>query len=203
MGLWRALFGPSQAEAWQELSRQINGRFEKGGWFRTTRVTAGVDPWIMTLDTYSTGGEDSTTYTRLRAPFRNLGQLRFQVYRKSLFSGLGKLLGMQDIEIGEPIFDDDFIIKSNNEDGIRRLLADETIRRLLERQPRVHFRVKDGEGWFGRGLPEGVDELYFEAVGVIKDLDQLRGLYDLFAATLKRLGEIGSARAQNPGVALT
>ena len=37
---------------------------------------------------------------------------------------MGKLLGMQDVEIGDPAFDDAFVIKGGDEQKLRKLLAD-------------------------------------------------------------------------------
>jgi hypothetical protein len=64
------------------------------------------------------------------------------------------------------------------------------------------FQVKDDEGTFRQRFPEHVDELYFVAFGVIRDLDRLHGLFDLFSAALTRLCEIGSAYEQHPGVTI-
>jgi hypothetical protein len=47
-----------------------------------------------------------------------------------------------------------------------------------------------------------VDELHFQVVGVIKDVDRLKSLFDLFAAVLDQLCKIGSAYKQEPGVEL-
>ena len=47
-------------------------------------------------------------------------------------------------------------------------------------------------------FPEGVDELYFNVAGVIKDLDRLKLLYELFAETLDQLCLTGAAYAANP-----
>ena len=64
------------------------------------------------------------TYTRMRAPYINPEGFRYTIYRKGLFSDLGKLLGMQDIEVGDPEFDEAFIIKANDEGRVRELFAD-------------------------------------------------------------------------------
>lgn len=45
-----------------------------------------------------------------------------------------------------------------------------------------------------------VDELSFTVAGVIKDVDRLKLLYELFAATLDELCRIGSAYSSDPGV---
>ena len=47
----------------------------------------------------------------------------------------------------------------------------------------MYLTVKDDEGWFGTSFPEGVDELFFRVGGVIKDVERLKSLYDLFAET--------------------
>jgi hypothetical protein len=44
-----------------------------------------------------------------------------------------------------------------------------------------------------------VDELYFQAVEVIKDMERLKSLFDLLAEILNQLCLIGSAYQDNPG----
>jgi hypothetical protein len=79
---------------------------------------------------------------------------------------------------------------------------DPNLRRLLEAQPDIRLEVKDSEGWFGPRFPENVDALHFQVVGVIKDVERLKALFELFAAMLDRLCRIGSAYKQEPGVEL-
>jgi hypothetical protein len=62
--------------------------------------------------------------------------------------------------------------------------------------------VDDSEGWFGPRFPDDVDELHFQAVWVIKDVERLKALVKLFAAVLDRLCRIGWAYKQEPGVDL-
>jgi hypothetical protein len=138
----------------------------------------------------------------MRAPYVNKDGFRFTIYRKSIFSGLGKALGMQDVEVGYPEFDDAFIIKGNDEAKLRTLFANPRIRQLLEMQPSIHLTVKDDEGWFGTHFPEGVDELYFSTLGTIKDVEQLKSLYYLFAETLNQLCHMGSAYEDDPALEL-
>ena len=138
----------------------------------------------------------------MRAPYVNPEGFRFTAYRKGLFSELGKLLGMQDIEVGDPQFDEAFIVKGSDEAKVRELFADPEVRSLILAQPQIRLEVKDGEGWFGPSFPEDVDELHFQVTGVIKEVDRLKALFDLFAAVLDRLCRIGSGRRKEPGVRL-
>jgi len=196
-------FGPDKEEVWRQLCREIGGEFVEGGFWKGNKVQVHVQPWTITLDTYTVNTQHShVTYTRMRAPYVNPEGFRFTIYRKGFFSELGKLLGMQDIEVGDPEFDEAFIIKGNDEVRVQNLFADARLRELVKVQPTIRLDVKDSEGWFGPKFPENVDELHFQVVGVIKDVDRLKSLFDLFAAVLEQLCRIGSAYKQEPGITL-
>ncbi|MFO0892536.1 MAG: DUF3137 domain-containing protein [Isosphaeraceae bacterium] len=196
-------FGPSKNEVWQRLSEEIGAEFVDRGMWKGSKVQAHVGPWVVTLDTYTvSSGHSHVTFTRMRAPYLNPAGFRFTIYRKGAFSELGKLLGMQDIEVGELEFDEAFVIKGNDEGMVRSLFGNPEVRRLALAQPKLRLEVKDSEGWFGPKFPPDVDELHFQVVGVIKDPDLLKQLFDLFAAVLDQLCRIGSAYKQEPGVVL-
>ena len=201
MSVLRTMLGPSRRDIWRKLAGEVNGRFVDGGLLCRDKIEVEHHEWTLTLDTYVVStGKVILTYTRMRAPYVNPGHFRFTIYRKSIFSGVGTLLGMQDIEVGDPPFDDDFIVKSNDEPAVRALLAKATIRDLLSKQRDVKLSVKDDEGWFGAKFPAGVDELHFVVHGTIKDIERLKLLYDLFAETLDELCRIGGASHQPPEV---
>jgi hypothetical protein len=207
MGLLRQLFGPSKDEIWRQLSAEIGADYVDGGFWKGAKVQARHGEWTITLDTYteshSTGETmSSTTYTRIRAPYVNRDGLRFTIYRKGFFSEIGKWLGMRDVEVGYPQFDEDFVIKGDDEEKLRALFADPKIRELIDAQSSIYLTVKDDEGWFSGRFPAGVDELYFRVFGVIKDVERLKALYDLFAELLDQLCRIGSAYENAPNVAL-
>lgn len=203
MRFLRNLFGPSQAEIWSQLAGEINATYVEGGFLRGRKVEAKVGQWTVTLDSYTVStGKTSMTFTRLRAPYVNADGFRFKIYHKSIFTGLGKLFGMQDVEIGDPVFDEAFVIQGTDEAKLRQLFAQAEIRQLIAEQPSIHLEVKDDEGWFGASFPEGVDELYFQVPGVITDVERLKRLFDLFSLTLQHLCQIGSAYENDPQVTL-
>jgi hypothetical protein len=198
-----AWFGPSKDDVWRQLSEEVGGELVDGGFWKGKKVQVHAGPWTITLDTYTeSSGESAVTYTRMRAPYVNSDGFRFTIYRKGLFSELGKLLGMQDIEVGDPEFDEEFIIKANDEPKVVNLFANQSVRQMIQAQPKIHLQVKDSEGWFGPRFPENVDELHFQVVGVVKDIDRLKALFDLFGAVLDQLCRIGSAYKEEPGVEL-
>jgi hypothetical protein len=76
---------------------------------------------------------------------------------------------------------------------VMTLFSDLKIRQMIRDQPKIRLEVTDNEGWFGPRFPEDVDELHFQVVGVLKDLDRLKALFDRFAVVLDRLCRPGSA----------
>ncbi len=198
------LFGPNKDEIWSQFADQLPAEFTPGGFLHSSVLRAQHESWVATLDTYSeSSGESSTTYTRIRAPYVNSDGLRFNLYKRGMFSDLGvALAGDKTIETGDEAFDAAFIVRSSDPDRVRRLLEDEPIRRLMLADPDLHLEVKDDEGWFAAKVPDGVDELYVRSMGTITDVARLRRLFDLFAAVLDELVEMGSAADEPPGVVL-
>lgn len=203
MAAIKALFGPSRHAIWRQLSAEIGAMYVDGGFWKGDKVQATQGEWTLTLDTYAVSdGKTTVVYTRMRAPYVNPAGFRFTIHRKGLFTEVAKWLGMQDLQVGHEPFDRDFVIKGTDEGMLRALFSNPKIRELVDKQKNIHFTVKDDEGWFGATFPEGVDELYFSVVGIIKDVERLKLLYELFAETLEQLCVIGSAYKANPGVSL-
>ncbi|PCH88424.1 MAG: DUF3137 domain-containing protein [Flavobacteriales bacterium] len=204
MSLLRKIFGPSKDEIWSQIAKDIGGEYIDGGFWQKDTLLYEHNEWKILLDTYTqSSGKSSTTYTRLRVPFINKDNLRFTIYREGFFSSIGKFFGMQDIITGDPYFDDHFIIKGNNVSRIKQLLDSEELKKLMDNQPHMHIEVRDDEGWFGPSFPQGVDELYFECFGVIKEKDVLLNLFELFSVVLDRLVRIDSAYEDDPKIRLT
>lgn len=197
------LFGPSKNEIWKQFSKQINGEYIENGFLKSSRVEKRIDNWRIVLDTYTVStGKSSTTYTRIRVPFVNIDNFYFKIYKAGFFSEIGKKFGMQDIIIGYDKFDEGFIIKGNNEKKVKQLFSKKGIRELIEKQPKINLEIKESEGIFETRLPDGVTELYFRVVGVIKDIDRLTKLFHLFGEVLNELCEIGCASRNDPEIKL-
>lgn len=204
MAFLRKVFGASKSEIWQQVADKVGAEYiDKGFWHHDT-IRFEHDQWEILLDTYNqpTGNNSAVTYTRMRAPFVNKDGLRFSITNSNIFSWVGKAFGAQDIEIGDRYFDEHFIIKGNNEYQIRRLLNDRKLTALIQRQPNIHFKVDSNRGLFGKKFPSDVDQLYFQRMGIMKNADELKELFDLFSLTLERLVQIDSAYESDPGITL-
>jgi hypothetical protein len=103
-------FGLSKDEVWRQLCQEIGAEFVEGGMWNENKVQVHAKPWTITLDTYIVSGVGNHVYTRLRAPYINPEGFRFTIYRMGFCD-----LGMQDIQVGDPEFDEAFVIKGNDE----------------------------------------------------------------------------------------
>jgi hypothetical protein len=198
------IFGKSLKEIWRQLSEDINANYYEGTIFIGPRIWHTHNKWTIYLDTYTVStGKSSTTYTRMRVPFINPRKFKFKIYRKGVFSNIGKALGMQDIEIGyDDWFDRDFIIKGNDELLLVRLLQNLSIRSLIEKQKYIVLEIKDDEGKFGQKYNENESVLSFMANGVIKDIDRLKSLFSLFEKLIDEFENIGITTNQTPETTL-
>mgnify|MGYP003574911603 CR=1 FL=1 len=201
MNTLRKWFGPSKTEVWQRLCAETGGDYVDGGFWKGDKVQVAHGEWVITLDTYAVStGKVTVVYTRMRAPYVNPDGFRFTIYRRGFFSEIAKWLGMQDVEVGHAEFDRDFVIKGTDEAKVRALFENARLRELIAAQPEIHLAVKDDEGWGGADFPADTDALSFHVGGIIKDVERLKLLFDLFAETLDQLCRIGSAYEAAPNL---
>ena len=196
----RKWFRDSKEEIWRQFADQLGGDFEEGGWKKRVAVRAWHHDWEVVMDKYVVStGKTTQIYTRIRAPYVNRDDFTFRIYRRHLFSGLGKAFGMQDIEVGYPEFDRDFIIQGNDERKLKMMFQHGGIRELISFQPNLHFRIReDEEMLFQPKFPPDVNELYYQSLGMIDNLTRLHDLFELFAITLDHLCDIGTAYEDDP-----
>lgn len=190
------LFGPSRDEIWRKLASELNAGYVEGDFWTRGKIEASHAGWFVVLDEHG-----KYHHTRMRAPYWNGDGFRFTVYRKGLFSELGKCLGMQDVQVGYPEFDQEFIIQGTDDTKLRQMFANPRIRELIAAQPRIHFGTKDAHGFVLRNpiaetRPATLDVLEFivEDRPSIQSKEQFRLLFDLFAETLDELCRLGIAR---------
>ncbi len=167
----KRFFRPTDVAVWQQLETEMGARFQESDSWHRNKVEVTLDRWTVTLDTYFSAATKHE-YTRLRTSLEDPGGLQFSIYRTGFFTDLAVRLGTQDIAIGDPQFDRDFIVKGSDESKVRELFKGQRIRDLISAQPEVCFGLN----------AEGV--LYFEVPVVIQDLPRLKHLFELFAETL-------------------
>ncbi len=107
---------------------------------------------------------------------------------------------IKDIEIGDPDFDAQFIIRGSDEYKIGRLFSDKHMQTMLNPMPENSvFQILDQDpNIFKRNLPHGVDILQWSYRGVCDDPQLLRAMCELFHYTLSQLVVLDSASSMGP-----
>lgn len=135
-------------QVWQRTAQQLGGHFQPpvGPWYNrgSMNITATVSGTSVLVDHYTVNtGKSSVTYTRIRANAEGAGKLSIKIYKEHIFSTLGKALGFQDVQLGDPSFDPIFMVKANDEE-LARIWIHAEVRRLIAGALPYHFTLKDG-----------------------------------------------------------
>lgn len=201
MDITHILWKTNKLAIWNEISEKLNGvkinpetcisrglTVEKNG----LQIRLGLR-W-ENLD----GDERGTEITRISAPYKNITGFHCEIYKEGLFQSLGKMLGMQDIQIGSKEFDRQFIFKSNQPEVLRHILDDQELVEEISRHKNMRFMVKTENRFLGSFHPAGVDEICFEEEGVITDINRLESVFNLFSMFYEKMLSLGVANKKCP-----
>lgn len=88
-------------------------------------------------------GYETTTLTAILhdTPFR------FAIHPQDFLYEIGKLFGVQDVTIGYPDFDEKVIVKTNDEEDVKSLFADKSIRELYQNLDDYLLSVTENENY--------------------------------------------------------
>jgi hypothetical protein len=104
---------------------------------------------------------------------------RFRIVPQRFKQTIGKLFGMQDVIIGDPEFDRQFLIQSNDEEKVKEILSNETVSGTLLGQPVAEFDLREDKiGAFKEVV------LVLDIEGAITEPDTLKTIYQAFATVL-------------------
>ncbi len=200
----RNIFGPSQTEAFQQIAKSLNADYHEVN-ARSKSARGRIDltfsPWIITIDISESDNVDGRTfYTRLRAPYVQAIKeaFNFELYRGDIFTKIGKLFGMQDIEIGDDRFDKDFVIQGNIPDKVQEFMQNKDMRHIISEQAHFHFKIDEKGEKDNKALPEGIGLLSFKIGGVVTEEEEIKQFVALMKVALRQVVEIGLAKDENP-----
>jgi len=193
------LFGPPLKEVWGELAEEISGEFVPGAFMKTAAVSINHRNFRILLDTYTVNtGKSSVTYTRMRTPFKRENDIEFKLSRKNIFSGIGSLFGNPVVSSYDYDFDDQYVIKGNDESVIREIFQNEELKECIRFQKGLVLRLYPYKP--KKSLVSS--ELYFQMTGVLKDKEKLKNLFNMFKVLLDELIKNGVASEEEPDVVL-
>lgn len=159
--------------AWQSAAEMLRFSFKPGTMRSGPTIAGMIEDHPADVYSYTkSSGKSSNRYTRYTVEFPAIG-IGLQLYRQAGLGQFLKILGTQDIVIGEPTFDEAFIVKANDSQRARALLTPGrtmALNQLLSVHPDVV--VKD-------------DRIVIDRRGSVRD-------GDVIISTLRRLASVAN-----------
>jgi hypothetical protein len=185
---------------WMDLTDELNGEFEDGTYAVKAKLPLAGTPLslAMQMHTHPMGQAISET-TVLAVPFNFENQFQFAVHNSSAVEEVAKILGLQDIVVGDAEFDKTYIIQGSDPRMVQKLFADSDFKMKIQEQKSVNLSIVDGHHkQFGITPPQGVGVLVFVEKGTVNSFERLTTLVELMAFTVKRLQTLGVAAQDAP-----
>ncbi|MCP4676291.1 MAG: hypothetical protein GY854_12425 [Deltaproteobacteria bacterium] len=111
-----------RAAVWSEVADRLGVTFTPGG---GGKISGSIDGVFVSVDIHNEGsGKNSTTYTRYRAAYPDSLPFGLQISSEGFFSDVVKFFGSQDIEVGDEIFDNAYMIKGDDPGAVIEYLTE-------------------------------------------------------------------------------
>ena len=204
---------------WAAFAEEIGGVFSEGPHSKPSIMHIAAPGTVhyefkgheVLVDTLVSPGNNNQTpqlTTRFRTLINNEDGFRFKVYREidSLFASTLKFLRLlKDVEIGDPAFDAQFIMRGNDDEKVKHFFSNPTMQEKLggmEDDCWLEIRDKDSN-LFKRSPPKGVDILTWVKRGLVSEVDGLRSTSELFHFTIELLIEMDIVSSHVPEARIT
>jgi hypothetical protein len=211
MGLFSKLTGKDRAESWKLLSEEMGAQFIDRGMLKGgPKVVATYKNWEIEMDMYSEtnnthnsndNNNHSTTthYTRIVAPFVKKNDYNLTIFRESGLTKALKIFGGKDIEIGNPEFDKNYRVKSNDAEQTVGLFMNEKFNKMItENIGNGLLEISNIKGVFTKKENVTMSKVSYTVVGEILDHEWLKSLFMMVGNTLDQMVEIGKASEMAP-----
>lgn len=124
---------------WTQAAAQLGLDLHTGSMFSYPRMDGLVSDYEVSVGTITKGsGNNQQRYTRFQVQYPSI-DLGLELSRQTKVGGFfRRMVGMQDLEIGDPSFDEAFVVKTNDPDRLAAYLTGQrrsTLSRLLATYP--------------------------------------------------------------------
>ena len=162
-------------QMWRDTAAELGLAVSGGGGMSRPTLTGKISGLPVTVDTFvRRSGNSSTTYTRYRVAYPNVG-FELQLKRQGAFTAITKLFGAQDVEVGDSLFDDAFVVKTSDPNRLRDLLT-----------PSVRTSLLRLLATYG-GVVISDDNISFSKTGFERNPDRLKSTIQRLVATARLL----------------
>src|SRR5688572_28431901 len=128
----------TEEDLWQQFASDLAAREELLDY--TARLSLANRTVIFNIDVDLGGGfEGGFETTSFTAPVTGHNDLRIHIYPQDWVNEIGKLFGLEDVELGYPELDKEFIIKTNQTETLKSIFTDQTLQETLLKNKNVHI----------------------------------------------------------------
>lgn len=144
---------------------------------------------MLTIKPWLPSGKKAFEATFATISFPSKDDFAFAVWTEHKIDQLHKVLGMQDVRIGEDKFDKKFIVQANNEILVKQLFADSTLCELLLEQNTCELRlVPDASEHFpDHHIPAGHSVILYAADQLVDKFENLEAISNILQQVLERI----------------
>lgn len=177
----KTYIGTTEDQIWQQISADINDDTLE---YHAVIQQADAEIYLDIDIDLGGGFEGGYETTSLRAPVTDNLSFQFAVHEDHFTDDIGKFFGLQDVKIGYPDLDKHLVIKTNDQEKVKTLFADELTRKVFTQLSNFDFGIrlhtdddtKQKQAFLELNIEEG-----------IIDTTVLRNLYHAFYMVLKGL----------------
>ena len=187
MEILRKFSGATEDEIWQQITADMQ---QQGDILEyTAEINQQGRTIFLDIDIDLGGGfESGYETTKFLAPLPSNPTLRFHIHPEDWVSEIGKMLGMEDVELGFPRLDKAYIVKTNQPETLKALFAGEETRATLRKYHDCDLRIitsheNDQETtslslWYETAItdPAALREIYHVMYTLAEQIEQLHGI---------------------------
>lgn len=111
--------------AMRALAKKMGGEFHEVGMFGMPKVSVPVRMHRALVTVYGAGAGRREFYTQFTCPLPKAWTHRIEVYCQLLSDEEIRLRGVEDIKIGDPVFDPRYVVKADSFESARRFLSED------------------------------------------------------------------------------
>jgi hypothetical protein len=184
---------------WMDIADELKGEFVDGTSVVTAKLPIEAKPWQVTMQMHSNALGKASETTVIAVPYLARDPFKFALRSSSTAEEMAKVLGLQDIVIGNSEFDKAFIIQGTNPQQVKEFFGNAQLRDKILSQKSINLSIVDhNHKHFGIKPPVGHNVLLFVEKGAINSFERLTSLHELMIQSLERLCHIEAASEDKP-----
>jgi hypothetical protein len=114
----------TKQQKWRTAAAQLGLSFRAGGAGSIGTISGRLHGHAVAISTFTRGsGNSRQTYTKYKVRHSTRLPGEFNMVKQGLRHRLGKVFGLQDIEVGNPAFDELILLRASNPVGVKHFLT--------------------------------------------------------------------------------